>query len=161
MSPWNFIFQEPHFHSEILELHGFNFELKAVRRDGTYFFSIKVSMLNFSEKILSSDNFTFFSILIYYFQSGIPEIFLPQRISPSDPVLSFKQCQRQAFSMRQNRKVCFCIKVQFIDECNRYQVVSSGMLVETLGVGSKSSKSKVQFQAHMVSSKISMYKTIK
>ena len=44
---WNFFFQEPHFHSKILELHGFNFELKATRRDEAYFFSIKVSMYNF------------------------------------------------------------------------------------------------------------------
>lgn len=132
-----------------MELHGFNFELKASRRDGAYFFSIKVSMflrkfnVNFLFKKVSISSDHAFNTNLS-FQSHIPEqLFLLQRISPGDPVLSFKQCERQAFSMRQNRKVCYCIKVQFVDEYNQYQVVSSGILVETLGVGSKSSKSKV------------------
>ena len=40
--------EEPHYHSEIFSLHGFHFELKAVKqtgRKGTYTFYMQVSFL--------------------------------------------------------------------------------------------------------------------
>ena len=53
------------------------------------------------------------------------------------------------FQFDRTAKYGFSIKVQFVDENNQYQVVSSGMLVEILGVRSKSNKSKVGNFRHL------------
>ncbi|XP_046368087.2 BTB/POZ domain-containing protein 16-like isoform X2 [Haliotis rufescens] len=98
---------EPHYHSEILSLHGFHFELKAVRQStsGTY-------------------------------------VFYMQRLRPGDPVLSFRQCERHTFSMRQDREVRYCITVQYSHRGENH-LTTTGLLTHKFGLGEKTSKSEV------------------
>ncbi|XP_064630793.1 BTB/POZ domain-containing protein 16-like [Lineus longissimus] len=98
---------EPHYHSEILSLHGFHFELKAIK-----------------QKL--DNSYSFFM----------------QRLKPSDPILSFRQCERQTFSMRADREVKYCIRVQTIQNGD-YKFHSTGVITHKFGLGSKTSKSEV------------------
>ncbi|XP_032240164.2 BTB/POZ domain-containing protein 16 [Nematostella vectensis] len=77
-----FVIEQPlRLHSEIISLHGFYFEVKAVKSE-----------------------------------TGVPDYsFFIQRLKPNDPVLSFKACERQTFSMRQDREVRYCLRVQWVD----------------------------------------------
>ncbi|XP_035673882.1 BTB/POZ domain-containing protein 16-like isoform X1 [Branchiostoma floridae] len=98
--------QDPPFYCEVMSIHGFHFELKAVRLDaeGTYTFYI-------------------------------------QRLKPSDPVLSFRACERHTFSLRQDRDVRYDIKVQcFLD--GQYQCWSTGVQAHGFGLDGKTSRSK-------------------
>ncbi|EDO42768.1 predicted protein [Nematostella vectensis] len=77
-----FVIEQPlRLHSEIISLHGFYFEVKAVKSE-----------------------------------TGVPDYsFFIQILKPNDPVLSFKACERQTFSMRQDREVRFCFRFQWVD----------------------------------------------
>ncbi|XP_005089625.1 BTB/POZ domain-containing protein 16 [Aplysia californica] len=99
---------EPHYHSEILSLHGFHFELKAIRQ--------------------SSENHTY--------------QFYMQRLKPGDPILSFRQCERQTFSMRSDREVQYSITVQYLHK-GEHHMESTGVLTHKFGLGEKTSKSQV------------------
>lgn len=97
---------DPLYHSEVLSLHGFHFELKGVgTKDGIY---------------------TFFM----------------QRLKPGDPVLSFRQCERNTFSMRADREVRYCITVQFVKNGENH-IFTTGIRSQKFGLGEKTSKSEV------------------
>ncbi|XP_041368498.1 BTB/POZ domain-containing protein 16-like [Gigantopelta aegis] len=97
---------EPHYHSEVLSLHGFHFELKAIKEpDGRY-------------------------------------IFYMQRLDPKDPVLTFKQCERQTFSMRRERIARYSITVQYCDN-DEDHFYTTGILKKEFSIQEWSSKSKV------------------
>ncbi|XP_052250706.1 BTB/POZ domain-containing protein 16-like [Dreissena polymorpha] len=97
---------DPLYHSEILSLHGFHFELKGVgSRDGIYSFYM-------------------------------------QRLKPGDPVLSFRQCERQTFSMRADREVRYCITAQYVKK-GENQLQTTGIKSQKFALGEKTSKSEV------------------
>ncbi|ESO96995.1 hypothetical protein LOTGIDRAFT_231748 [Lottia gigantea] len=97
---------EPHYHSEIISLHGFHFELKAVRQGNckTYVVSL-------------------------------------QRLKPGDPVLSFRQCERQTFSMRPDRMVRYNITVNHYDNTHQLHQQTTGVMSHKFGLGEKTSRS--------------------
>ncbi|XP_052770630.1 BTB/POZ domain-containing protein 16-like isoform X2 [Mya arenaria] len=97
---------DPLYHSEVLSIHGFHFELKGVgARDGVYSFYM-------------------------------------QRLKPGDPVLSFRQCERQTFSMRADREVRYCITVQYVKKGDN-NIQTTGIKSQKFGLGEKTSKSEV------------------
>ncbi|CAH1784841.1 unnamed protein product [Owenia fusiformis] len=98
----------PQYNSQILSLHGFHFELKAVYHDG------------------SKATYSFFM----------------QRLRPTDPALSFRQCERHTFSMRPDRDVRYCILVQTMHQ-GEHASHSTGVQCQRFALGSKTSKSKV------------------
>lgn len=99
--------EEPHYHSEVLSLHGFHFELKSGReKPGSYSFYM-------------------------------------QRLKPSDPILSFRQCERHTFSLRPEREVRYSIRVQHFDKDDRAQNYGTGIITQKFGLGSKSCKGQV------------------
>lgn len=95
------------YHSEIMSLHGFHFEVKATRDEvnSKYFFFL-------------------------------------QRLKPNDPVLSFRACERHTFSMRHDREVRYCIRVQWSD-CGVNKVFSTGILCQSFGFSGKTKQSEV------------------
>ncbi|XP_033633108.1 BTB/POZ domain-containing protein 16-like [Asterias rubens] len=99
--------QEPRYHSEVVSIHGFHFELKAHRqgKDSTYQFYM-------------------------------------QRLKPHDPTLSFRVCERQTFSLRQDREVLYSIRAQCRIQGQDY-LFNTGILGKKFGLGSKTSKSEV------------------
>ncbi|KAK3095401.1 hypothetical protein FSP39_014207 [Pinctada imbricata] len=98
--------EEPHYHSEVLSLHGFHFELKAVRSSHGHV------------------------------------AFYMQRLKPGDPILSFRQCERQTFSMRPDREVRYCITVQQLDSGD-HNMLTTGIVSQKFGLGDKTSKSEI------------------
>ncbi|XP_071948482.1 BTB/POZ domain-containing protein 16-like isoform X2 [Antedon mediterranea] len=99
--------QEPRYHTEVISLYGFHFELKAHRlgKEHTYQFYM-------------------------------------QRLKPHDPTLSFKACERQTFSMRQDREVRYSIRTQSKIDGNDY-MFNTGILSKKFGLGSKTSRSEI------------------
>lgn len=95
------------YHSEIMSLHGFHFEMKAVRDE-------------------IDSKYSFFL----------------QRLKPNDPVLSFRACERHTFSMRHDREVRYCIRVQWLD-CGVNKVFSTGVLCQSFGFSGKTKQSEV------------------
>ena len=65
-----------------------------------------------------------------------------QRLKPGDPILSFRQCERQTFSMRPDREVRYCITVQQTD-AGDHSMLTTGIVSQKFGLGDKSSKSEV------------------
>ncbi|XP_072033928.1 BTB/POZ domain-containing protein 16-like [Amphiura filiformis] len=101
------ISQEPRYHSEVISIHGFHFELKAQRQG-------------------RNDSYQFYI----------------QRMKPSDPSLSFRICERQTFSLRQDREMRYGIRVQ----CHKGEhdfMFSTGLLSQKFGLGAKTSCSDV------------------
>ncbi|XP_038071045.1 BTB/POZ domain-containing protein 16-like [Patiria miniata] len=99
--------QEPRYHSEVVSIHGFHFELKAHRqgKHSTYQFYM-------------------------------------QRLKPHDPTLSFRICERQTFSLRQDREVLYSIRIQCHLPGQDY-IYNTGILSKKFGLGSKTSRSEV------------------
>lgn len=95
------------YHSEIMSLHGFHFEIKAVKDE-------------------MDSKYSFFL----------------QRLKPNDPVLSFRACERHTFSMRHDREVRYCIRVQWLD-CGVNKVFSTGILCQSFGFSGKAKQSEV------------------
>ncbi|XP_078358486.1 BTB/POZ domain-containing protein 16-like [Oculina patagonica] len=95
------------YHSEIMSLHGFHFEVKAGRDE-------------------VDSKYSFFL----------------QRLKPNDPVLSFRACERHTFSMRNDREVRYCIRVQWSD-CGVNKVFSTGILCQSFGFSGKTRQSEV------------------
>lgn len=145
-------FQEPQYHSEVFSLHGFHFELKANHQanTGEYSFYLQV-MIQYDR----------FSVPYHYpvvHTCKAWSIF--QRLKPGDPVLSFRECERHTFSMRADRQVFYSIRVQYFDENNQCQMISTPMLSQRFGLGNRTSKSEVLiFLIFCNSSKWSMYLT--
>ncbi|XP_029197706.2 BTB/POZ domain-containing protein 16-like [Acropora millepora] len=96
------------YHSEIVSVHGFHFEVKAAKdadTDSKYLFYL-------------------------------------QRLKPNDPVLSFRACERHTFSMRHDREVRYCIRVQWFD-CGLNKIFTSGILCHSFGLSGKTRQSEV------------------
>ena len=66
-----------------------------------------------------------------------------QRLKPSDPILSFRHCERHTFSMRPDREVRYDITVQYLDEMKQNHIKSTGMISKQFGLGPKTSRSEV------------------
>ncbi|XP_025096064.1 BTB/POZ domain-containing protein 16-like isoform X1 [Pomacea canaliculata] len=99
---------EPHYHSEVISLHGFHFELKALVEDPT---------------------------------SNTYVVFL-ERLKPGDPILSFRQCERQTFSMRSEREVRYSLTMQYMQNQDTH-TVTTGMLTHKFGLGEKTCRSEI------------------
>lgn len=95
------------YHSEIMSLHGFHFEVKATRDD-----------------------------------MGSKYSFYLQRLKPNDPVLPFRACERHTFSMRHDREVRYCIRVQWSDN-GVNKMFSTGILCHSYGLSGKTRQSEV------------------
>ncbi|XP_013400904.1 BTB/POZ domain-containing protein 16-like isoform X1 [Lingula anatina] len=105
---------EPPYHSEVFSLHGFHFEIKAVRtsKRGTYSFYM-------------------------------------QRLKPTDPTLTFRQCERATFSMRPDRDVKYKIMVQTVHD-GEQELYTTGPLTQRFGLGDKTSRSEVMTVDNLV-----------
>ncbi|XP_070541114.1 BTB/POZ domain-containing protein 16-like [Ptychodera flava] len=68
--------------------------------------------------------------------------FYMQRLKPNDPTLSFRACERQTFSLRQDREVRYSIRVQCIIKGQVYSF-TTGILSKRFGLGSKTSRSEI------------------
>ncbi|RDD43520.1 BTB/POZ domain-containing protein 16 [Trichoplax sp. H2] len=99
--------EEPKFHSELIALHGFYFEAKAIRQSHPNSYS-----------------------------------FYMQRIRPTDNVLSYKECERQAFSVRPERKTMYIVRVQSTQGGN-YKVHKTDMLTHNFSMTTHGRKSQV------------------
>ena len=62
-------------------------------------------------------------------------------------MLSFKQCERNTFSMRAEREVRYSIRVQHVDAEQTVQHYCTGITSHRFGLGSKTCKSKVARRA--------------
>merc|ERR1719369_2006959 len=60
--------------------------------------------------------------------------FYMQRLKPNDPTLSFRACERQTFSLRQDREVRYSIRVQCIIKGQVYSF-TTGILGKRFGLG--------------------------
>lgn len=65
-----------------------------------------------------------------------------QRLKPQDSTLSFRICERQTFSLRQDREVLYSIRVQCRVKGQDY-CYTTGMRNKKFGLGVKTSKSDV------------------
>lgn len=72
-----------------------------------------------------------------------------QRLKPTDPVLSFRQCERQTFSMRPDREVTYCITVQTYSQGTQ-AVHTTGMQTQRFGLSGKHMRSNVCTSSHLV-----------
>ncbi|XP_002733940.1 BTB/POZ domain-containing protein 16-like [Saccoglossus kowalevskii] len=68
--------------------------------------------------------------------------FYMQRLRPNDPTLSFRACERQTFSLRQDREVRYSIRVQCIIKGQIY-TFTTGSLTKRFGLGNKTSRSEI------------------
>ncbi|XP_071828007.1 BTB/POZ domain-containing protein 16-like [Apostichopus japonicus] len=68
--------------------------------------------------------------------------FYIQRLKPQDSTLSFRICERQTFSLRQDREVLYSIRVQCKAKGQDY-CYSTGMRNKKFGLGSTTSKSDI------------------
>ncbi|ELT97706.1 hypothetical protein CAPTEDRAFT_187834 [Capitella teleta] len=69
--------------------------------------------------------------------------FYLQRLKPGDPILSFRECERHTFSMRADRNVDYRICVQYFDENNQCETISTPVLHQQFGLGNNTNKSEV------------------
>ncbi|XP_067936677.1 BTB/POZ domain-containing protein 16-like [Watersipora subatra] len=75
-------------------------------------------------------------------KTGSTFTFYMQRLKPTDPVLSFRQCERQTFSMRPDRDVSYCISVQTYSE-GIQRLHTTGMETQRFSLSGKHVRSKV------------------
>lgn len=66
-----------------------------------------------------------------------------QRLKPSDPVLSFRQCERHTFSMRAGRETKYNVRVQYFSENQRNKVAQTGTITQRFSLADKTSMSEV------------------
>lgn len=96
--------------------------------------------LQYHSDILSLHGFHFGMKAVH--EGNRKYLFYLQRLLPNEPVLSFKTCERQTFSLRQDREVRYNIRVQWeADETT--QVYSSGILSQAFGFSEKTKKSEI------------------
>ena len=67
-----------------------------------------------------------------------------QRLKASDPVLSFRQCERQTFSMRPDRFVHYSITVQYNDVLGQHHIKQTGMKKQRFGLSTNTRCSEVK-----------------
>lgn len=68
---------------------------------------------------------------------------LLQRLKPSDPVLSFRQCERHTFSMRPGRETKYNIRIQYFNERHHYKVADTGPITQRFSLADKTNMSEV------------------
>ncbi|XP_045189998.2 BTB/POZ domain-containing protein 16-like isoform X4 [Mercenaria mercenaria] len=74
-------------------------------------------------------------------KDGVYSFFM-QRLKPGDPILSFRQCERNTFSMRVDREVRYCITAQYVSKGDN-RLLTTGIKSQKFGLGEKTSKSEV------------------
>ncbi|XP_060580646.1 BTB/POZ domain-containing protein 16-like isoform X2 [Ruditapes philippinarum] len=74
-------------------------------------------------------------------KDGVYSFFM-QRLKPGDPILSFRQCERNTFSMRVDREVRYCITAQYVNKEDN-KSVCTGIKSQKFGLGEKTSKSEI------------------
>ena len=79
---------------------------------------------------------------VQYYCSDVLSFSIFQRLKPNDPTLSFRICERQTFSLRQDREMRYSIRVQ----CSKGEhdfMFDTGLQSKKFGLGSKTSCSEV------------------